>query len=118
MLVQNMDEKIYYQGNPFYDALTSKSKVFTNILDENKAIKRVASAHHKMRITTAISTKTPTIRPVTSQSKLIFRTQPDVLLKPYSATPGARNIDSILNKTSEDQGKYNMDSKEVNFIFS
>jgi len=116
MLVQNMDEKIHYPGNPFYDALTSKSKVFSHILDENKTTKRIASASRNLRISTAISNKTPSIRPVTSQSKSILRSQPDIL-KPYSITPGANREKQSLNKTVDSQEKYNMDSKEVVFIF-
>lgn len=116
MLVQNMDEKIYYPGNHFYDALVSKSKVFSTILDENKTTKRISSASKMTRISTAISNKTSSIRPATSHSKLILNSQISNPLKPVSVTPGANiniNINQALNKTVDSQTKYNMDSKEV-----
>ena len=73
MLVQNMDEKVYVPGNDFHEALVAQSKVFQEILDENKTSKRnissQASNSRKKFSITSCSHKSILTRPATSHSK-------------------------------------------------
>lgn len=123
LLVQNMDEKIYYSGNNFYDALVGQSGVFQDILDENRINKKITTTSRKTnftRPTTSISMKTSKTRPVTSQSKFVMKSHPDMVVKSYSVTPGHKSIELEYennNKTEEIQENNNIDSKEVT-IFS
>ena len=71
MLVQNMDKKICLPGNYFYDSLT-QSKVFQEILDENKNNTRKLDSSRKpvqTRPATSITSVTIQSRPMTSMPK-------------------------------------------------
>ncbi len=115
MLVQNMDEKVYFPGNEFHEALLAQSKVFQGILDGNKTSKRnissQASNSRKKFSITGGSTKSIISRPATSHSKNNLKSRTDFVIKTSSVTPGAhRSLE-----TDFDLDNNEMHSKKVIF---
>ena len=117
MLVQNMDEKVYFPGNDFYDALIAQSKVFQGILDDNKTSKRnisTQSSNSRKKFSITGSNKSIITRPATSHSKKNLKSRTDFVIKTSSVTPGAhRSLETEFDVNDPLDKNNDMFSKKV-----
>jgi len=112
-----MDEKVYFSGNDFYEALLAQSKVFQGILDENKTSKRNISSqasNSRKKFSITGSNKSIITRPATSHSKKNLKSRTDFVIKTSSVTPGAhRSIETEFDANDPLDNNDEMHSKKV-----
>lgn len=101
MLVQNMNEKVFCPGISFYDALKNQSKVFNEILEENKNTHRPTTGRKTARseLSSAVR-RNMSSRPETARIKVA-----SPLISPFSVVKSSEMNKSLVREYSLEKEK-------------